>query len=137
MTLNEQQVREAYERNGGDLAKTAAELGLPTETIRSNFNSTAGRVVRAVTYDPQPTVDHLGRFEVGRRSLRDKIVAVRQANMPWRQEDQPKIAAARRQYDRGRYEVMTGRDGDWIILYAVKRRTPVAPRNYFYEARIA
>lgn len=133
----EEKVREAYTRHGGDVAKTASDLGLSPETVRQLF--TFPQTV--VTPDPSvwdmtPPTDRLGRLAVGRKSMRDKIVAVHHVNMPWSIHDRQAITIARKQYDRGTHDMVTGRDGPWIILYSIKRRRPEAPRNYFYEPRL-
>lgn len=124
-------VREAYRANGGNLHQVAQELGLPLTDCRQAF-PVQPVLTRSFDDEPQPNRDKNGHLEVGRKSLRPKIVAVRLATSWWRPEDRDAIRNARKSYDAGTHILTTGRDGQWIVLYAIKRRKPVAPQSYFF-----
>lgn len=65
---------------------------------------------------------HLQKFIVGIRDLR------KQAS--WNNDD-PKIASARKLYDAGKVEITTGRDGFNLIMYAIPRLERVQRKPYF------
>ena len=129
-TLNK--VREAYRANGGNLAQVAKDLGLSITDCRQAFPQTA-LVTRSFDDEgPMPGRDDEGNYEVGRKALRSKIVALRHCTGWWREEDRQAINMARKRYDAGTHFLTTGRDGQWIILYSWKRRKAVTPQPYFY-----
>lgn len=68
----------------------------------------------------------------GRPELRAYIVAIRDidATPTWDNSD-PKIAKARQDYDDGKIEMVTGRDGMNLILYAIPRREVEVRKPYF------
>lgn len=43
------------------------------------------------------------------------------------------VRRARAAYDLGQVEIATGRDGDWLILYAIPRRKPDRRRRPYFE----
>lgn len=65
----------------------------------------------------------LARFTVARQRVTEGC---------WDNSD-PKVAEARRMYEEGTIELMTGRDGAWRILYAFPRKKPRPRPNYFKE----
>lgn len=66
----------------------------------------------------------------GRPELQQFIVARKLATAVWDNTD-PDIAAARDAFEAGTIDMTTGRDGKWLILYAIPRKV-VQPRpNYF------
>ena len=75
---------------------------------------------------PNPT-----RFEgMGRPALRKYIVARKKSTAEWDNLD-PKVAKARKDYEAGAIEMATGRDGSWLILYAIPRRRKAPRPGYF------
>lgn len=125
-------VRAAYRLSGGNLAQVAKDLGLSVTECRQAFPQTP-LVTRPLDDDgPTPGKDAKGVYEVGRKALRSKIVAIRHCTSWWREEDRKVIADARKRYDAGTHLMTTGRDGQWIILYSWKLRKPVTPQPYFY-----
>jgi hypothetical protein len=67
----------------------------------------------------------------GRPELRDHLVARRRAGeREWDNTD-PAIAGARAAYEAGTVEMCTGRDGNWLLLYAIPRRRPDPRPDYF------
>lgn len=64
--------------------------------------------------------------------LRRHVVARRSAfkNGGWDNAN-PAIKTAREQYERGEVELSTGRDGQWLILYAIPRLSKLKRDNYF------
>jgi len=68
----------------------------------------------------------------GRKSLQKFIVAIRLADDPtgWNNED-PKIKKARGDYNSGLIDMVTGRDGMNLILYAIPRRVKEDRKPWF------
>lgn len=104
-------------------ARTAKNLGYPI------------RMVLEVLEDekqPRPFREekHGG---LGRPELVPFTVARKRA---WETWPNPKtdeaIATARAEFEAGTHEMATGRDGDWLILYSIPRKTVAKDRaNYF------
>lgn len=66
----------------------------------------------------------------GRPELREYIVARKKAADCWDNED-PAIVKARADYESGTIELATGRDGRWLILYAIPRVVKKPRPDYF------
>jgi len=76
--------------------------------------------------------DHLPGW--GRPSLQRHIISRRRATAPhWPVEDAQTLIDAKRDHDRGRVTMCQGRDGEWIIQYAVpSTRQPIRRTPWFY-----
>jgi hypothetical protein len=70
----------------------------------------------------------------GRPEMRKYIVAIRHADRHWDKNKYPGLDQARRDYDAGRIEMITGRDGFNFILYAIPR-TEIAKKRRVYFSR--
>lgn len=69
----------------------------------------------------------------GRLGLQIHIISRRRASAPeWPSGDIPRLLEHRRQHDQGRVNMCQGRDGDWIIQYAIPNRKPVRRSPWFY-----
>lgn len=66
----------------------------------------------------------------GQPDLRDYVVARKKAWEAWKNDDPP-IANARRDYELGIIEMTTGRDGEYLILYAIPREVEQPRPDYF------
>lgn len=81
--------------------------------------------------------DKLGTYEErhggnGRPELEQFFVAKRRAmDRGWENNDAP-ILRARAQYEAGTHEMITGRDGSWLILYAIPRRYLASGREGYF-----
>lgn len=102
--------------------RVATRYGVPVSLVRFLMQET-----------PSPTSVFTKHSEDGwgRKSLRPYIVARKGADEAWKEEDKEAIEKARVEYDAGLVELCQGRDSDFIILYAVKRKKP-AKRSYKY-----
>lgn len=58
----------------------------------------------------------------GRPELRSYLVARRRSRGSRWDNDSPEIKEAREMYEAGTVELATGRDGDWVLLYAIPRK---------------
>ncbi len=67
---------------------------------------------------------------LGRPELVEFTVARKRADASWNNED-PAVAAARAAYEAGTVDMCTGRDGNWLILYAIPRKKPAPRVGYF------
>ena len=82
--------------------------------------------------------DKLSAFEErfggnGRPDLRPFLVHIRRASdREWNNEDE-KIAEARRAYEAGTHIMCTGRDGSWLLLYSIPRKGPRQPRPGYFK----
>jgi hypothetical protein len=75
--------------------------------------------------------EHIERHDgMGRHELREFLVARKLAADSW-DNDNPVIAGARADYEAGRVELATGRDGRWLLLYAIPRKRRQPRPNYF------
>lgn len=103
-------------------AKVARNLGLDIRTVLfvSDKIGGASRNNRPETYG--------GR---GRPDLAPYYVSRKRAYQAWDNSD-PDIAAARAAYEAGTHEMVTGRDGDWLILYSIPRNK-VQPRPDYFK----
>lgn len=105
-----QLVIDTLRNNKGDERLTAHQLGLSEAQVRWVDMIVHQKFDQAVK----------GK---GRPELQPYIVAIRDKNFePVWDNTNPKIQKARDLYDEGVVEVMTGVDGDNIILYAIPRR---------------
>lgn len=69
----------------------------------------------------------------GRASIQQFIVSRRHESRPhWPAEDQQLLLDMRRQHDQGRVTMCQGRDGEWVIQYAIHMRRPIRRSPYFY-----
>lgn len=68
----------------------------------------------------------------GRVEMKSYVIATRHVinRDGWDNRD-PKIVEARRLYDAGLVEMVTGRDGMQLVLYAIPRRYKIARKPYF------
>lgn len=67
----------------------------------------------------------------GRPELESYIVARRKVTSRSWDNAEPAIADARLAYEKGTHELATGRDGGWLILYAIPRKKATPRTNYF------
>lgn len=69
----------------------------------------------------------------GRPSLQPHIISRRKAFSPsWPGEDAVVIIEHKRLHDQGRVTMCQGRDGEWIIQYAIPMKRPIRRSAYFY-----
>lgn len=100
-----------------DLRKTRA----PARTSRST-GYPIRLVLQVAEEDNHPrTVREEVYGGLGRPELQQFTVGRKRAWEAWNNEE-PAIAEARSQYEKGTHEMVTGRDGDWLILYAIPRK---------------
>lgn len=90
------------------------------------------KVVWAVIDDhPDRLAAHVEQWEgQGRPELLDYRIGRIKAYAHWDNEE-PEIAAARKAYEEGTVEIVTGRDGAWLLLYAIPRKYKQPRPNYF------
>lgn len=69
----------------------------------------------------------------GKPSLQPHIISRRRSFAPsWPNEDTAVILEHKRLHDQGRVTMCQGRDGDWIIQYAIPMKQPLRRSAYFY-----
>lgn len=102
-------------------SKVAKNLGLDIRLILpiADELSAAPRVVRSEQFDG-----------MGRPELAPYIVGRKKAWDRWDNQD-PLIAQARADYEAGTHDMITGRDGDWLILYSIPVLKKKPRPNYF------
>lgn len=66
----------------------------------------------------------------GRPELQAYAVARKKADAAW-DNSIPAIAEARAAYEAGTHIMITGRDGDWLILYLIPQRRVTPRPDYF------
>lgn len=73
----------------------------------------------------------------GRPELYPFTVARRKANVPGWDNTDREIAIARANYEAGTHEMVTGRDGAWLILYSIPRRNKAKGREGYFIPEVA
>lgn len=106
-------------------SKVARKTGYSLEDILPVADELAG--TPRVTREEQ----HGG---YGRPELRDFLVARKRAHETW-DNTNPDIAAARGAYEAGTRDMVTGRDGDWLLLYSIPQ-TRVTPRPDYFKPEV-
>lgn len=123
-------IQDELKANGGDVFKVSRKVGIPVRLIREHLPS-----------ELQDDVD-LPRVELyggwGRPELKRYLIARYNLNSTWgsrtwASEDAEKIKEARAKYDAGLIEMAQGRDGDWILLYAIPRKNPEKNRMPYFS----
>jgi len=120
MTPLEQRVMALLEEHRGDYNQVAKDTHIKAEEIRKidirlnkKFNFT-------------PSGD-------GRNDLKKYMIAKTRTHQEWDNTD-PKIKKARQDFDDGKIEMCTGRDGLYLILYAIPRKVvKMNNKPYFTE----
>lgn len=102
-------------------AKVARHLGLDLRDVLKVSDEIGG-----ATRSLRPEM-HGGQ---GRPELREFLVARKRAYQPWNNSD-PEIARARASYEAGTHTMVTGRDGDWLLLYLIPQRRVTPRPDYF------
>lgn len=87
------------------------------------------REARALLRDKPEYVDGFGRphmhpYIVSRRHI---------SMMKWPAEDYQRLHEHRKLHDEGKVTMCQGRDGDWIIQYAIPNAPPVKREAYFFS----
>jgi len=104
------------------------QLGRNPYTIARRLNvkpSDVRRVMRETDLPALPTW--------GRASIQQYIVSRRHCSRAyWPAEDQQLLLEMRRQHDQGRVTMCQGRDGEWVIQYAIQMRRPLRRNPYFF-----
>lgn len=106
-------------------SKVSRNLGIDIRMVLPIADELAGtpRVVRE---------EQFGGY--GRPELREFLVGRKRAHETWDNTD-PQIAIARTNYELGTYDMTTGRDGDWLLLYSIPQRK-VTPRPDYFKPEI-
>lgn len=69
----------------------------------------------------------------GRVELQPHIISRRHVTWPkWPAEDFQRLHEHRKLHDEGKVTMCQGRDGDWIIQYALPNNPPVRREAYFF-----
>lgn len=114
-----QAILEHYKRSRSPF-KTATALGFDLNDVWALIDSSEHLL--------SSRVERHGGF--GRPELVRYTVARRRAGSGWNNSE-PALKRARKAYEDGTVELMTGRDGLWEILYAVPRKRPQPRPDYF------
>ncbi len=110
-----------------DLRKTRA----PTRTSK-NTSYPIRLVLQVQEEDNHPRTVREERYGgFGRPEIQQYTVARKRAWETWNNEDND-IATARNMYEAGVVELATGRDGDWLILYAFPRKKREPNREGYF-----
>lgn len=120
-------LREIYDKHGGNLTKVAEELGLSLDEFVSELGS---------KFIPSPSMYPMRRrtppADLGKDSMRKYIVSIRHVDSSvWPREDQIKIDDARNMWEAGTHEMCQGRDRGWFILYLIPRKQRTGARKFF------
>ena len=101
-----------------------------------NFNLTAGEMKVSANHVRELHLINTKRFNatpegLGPKKLQKYIVATKKVYEDWDNEA-PKLSKARQDYDDGKIEMCTGRDGLNLIIYAFPKKKPsMENRPYF------
>lgn len=117
-------------------AAITADLAAPNADIAriSRAYGVPIRVIRGFLPQPEPASAASERFGGrGRPDIEHFSISRTLAGNPWPAKDAVGIDNARRSYDAGLIEMATGRDGDWLILYAFPRKRPAKNRLPYFK----
>jgi hypothetical protein len=112
---------------GADISRVSRHYGVPLRILRDMATETP---VPTSVSGSLETNGGFGRPELIRFTLSRTL-----AGMPWPIEDQGAIDAARINYDAGFLEMCQGRDGNWLILYAIPRREVAVRASKYFVRR--
>lgn len=108
--------------------KIAARFGVPPAMVR---------FIMQETPSPNTEFTKLSEDGWGRKELRPFLVSRKASGDGWPEADEAKIEEVREAYDAGLVEICQGRDGDFILLYAIVRKRQVKRVcPYFSEAEV-
>ena len=118
---------EMREEIARDLRKTRA----PARTAK-NLGYPIRLVIEVMEEERQPRPFREEKYGgMGRPEMQQFIVDRKRPWEIWPNLTDP-VLTARNQYEAGTHEMATGRDGDWLILYSIPRKTVAKDRqNYF------
>ena len=104
--------------------KIAVRLGTPVGFVRYVANEL-----------PNPATKFTVHSEDGwgRADMRDFIIARKTAGEDWSQAAVDLIAPQRELYDEGKIELVQGRDGDFVIQYAIPRKKVARRLTRYFE----
>ncbi len=107
-------------------AKVARNLGVDIREVLKVADEIGGatRATRPEQFDGN-----------GRPELLEFFVARKRAHVAW-DNTIPEIAAARAAYEAGTHDMVTGRDGDWLILYSIPLRWPANNRTHYFKLEV-
>lgn len=120
LNINED-IREEYSKHSS-IYKTAKILGIQVAYVKKII-------------DDMPSLPKLNTTECrwdgyGHPDKKKYFVARMLGNQVWNNEI-PEVAEARRAYEAGTHEMVTGRDGPYIILYSIPRIVKKPNPSYF------
>jgi hypothetical protein len=101
--------------------RTAKNVGLDTQVVWDIIEANSDKL----SAHPERN----GGF--GNPKLQPFLVARRQVTSRSWDNDDPKIALARANYEAGSHDMMTGRDGGWLLLYSIPLKRRMPRPNYF------
>lgn len=113
---------EELEKPNADVQRIARLYGIPSRILRD---------LQGGEQEPATFAEKNGGF--GRPELQQFIVSRTRAGASWPTSDSEAIEKARESYDKGFVEVCQGRDGNWIILYAIPRLMPDIGRQVYFS----
>jgi hypothetical protein len=101
--------------------RTAKALGVPIQDVMATVDKSKDLTARMTV-----------RFDgYGRPEMQDYFVARRRAMAQGWDNNEEVIAQARANFEEGTHDMATGRDGPWLILYAIPRRRKTPRPGYF------
>lgn len=101
--------------------KIAKALGIDTRVVWEVLEEHSDRLTTRI--------ERFGGF--GRPEMQQFMVARRMVSTREWDNQSPEIAVARQRYEAGTHNMMTGRDGGWLILYSQPNKRKVPRPNYF------
>ena len=114
-----------------DLRKTRA----PSRTAK-NLGYDIRTILEIANEDRHPASRHEERHDgLGRPELRIYTVSRKKAWEAW-DNDSNSLKAARASYEAGTHDMLTGRDGEWLILYLIPQKR-VTPRVNYFQPEIS
>lgn len=116
----EDHILEVLTKHRGSYSEVAKELRVPSGVVRQVD------IVRNRKYN----YTEAGR---GPKHIQKYLIATTRTHTPWDNEN-PLIKKAREDYDAGKIEMCTGRDGLNLLLYAIPRKMIDTTRKPYFSA---
>lgn len=121
MSELDKDILEEYSKHNS-LFKTAKKLSVSMEYVNDVIkeNNEPEEVNFSLNEEDNLGLDRMRRY----------LVAKNPATSSW-DNTRPEIAEARKKYEEGTHDMVTDRDGDWLLLYSVPLAVKRPKPNYF------
>jgi hypothetical protein len=120
-------IAEEVRESKGNISLVSRKLGINFDYLKSLSERDEPVSSFRITYEPFPE-DIRALAKPGMEKF---VVAVKKRGLDWPKRFEDAIKDARRKYDAGSHEMVTGHTRGFAVLYLLPLRRSVEPRHYF------